>query len=115
MTDQKKPTRQIFNATTQTVEDAELYVDANNEIVATFENGGVVKFPAGMTQAEFEAAIVNHQAANQGQEIITPAMEAEKAKERAASEALINGTADTTAAEEQSNAPVEPPATPPTA
>lgn len=113
MTDEKKPTRQIFNTSTQQVEEATLAVDHNNDIIATFENGTVVKFPAGMTKEEFVAAIAEHEKANTGQEIITPEMEAKAAAERKASEDLINDTADTTAGEEQSNAPVQPPAVPP--
>jgi hypothetical protein len=85
------PTRQIFNATTQQVEEAELSVDQNNEIVATFADGNFVKFPAGMTAEEFEKQIALVQAHNEGQEIVTPEMEAAKEAERAASLALING------------------------
>lgn len=80
---------QIFNARTQAVEEAEMSVDANNEIVATFTDGGVVKFPAGLSQKDFDKLIADHQSANEGQEVITPESEAQAAKLRAASEALI--------------------------
>lgn len=109
MSDKKTPTREIFNAKTQKVEEAQLYVDNNNEIVATFEDGSFVKFPIGMTAKEFESAIAAHQEANHGQEVVTPEIEAQRVKDRAASEALINGsTEDTTSGEDQSNEPAAP-------
>lgn len=74
--------RDIFNTRTQQVEEAELTVDANNEIVATFEDGGIVKFPAGVGKAELAQLIKQHQDANEGQEIITPEQEAEREAER---------------------------------
>lgn len=83
-------TRNVYNATTQQIEEATLTVDDNNEIVATFENGHFAKFPAGLTQQQFDEAVValdnedNHQ-----QEIITPEMEAEKEAERNNSLTLI--------------------------
>ncbi len=79
----------IFNARTQQVEEAEMSVDANNEIVATFDDGTIVKFPSGLTKAEFTKLIKAHKDANEGQEVITPEMEAEADKLRAASLALI--------------------------
>lgn len=84
--------RKLFNTRTQQVEDAVLTVDPNNEIVATFEDGGIIKFPAGLTKDQFEELIAQHQAANEGQEIITAEMEAQKEAERAASLALIGET-----------------------
>ncbi len=97
-------TRQIFNANTQQVEDAELAVDSNNEIIATFADGSFLKFPAGLDEGEFAAQIVAVQEANQGQEIITPEMEAQRAQQRAASEALINNSGNTMPEGQQSNA-----------
>lgn len=85
-------TMQIFNAQTQAVEDAEMTVDANNEIVGTFADGSIVKFPAGLTKEQFDALIAMHEEANTGQEIITPEMEAEMAAQRAASLELIGET-----------------------
>lgn len=102
------PKRDIFNATTQQVEPAELTVDKNNDIVATFDDGSFLKFPAGMTAEEFTEHIAAVQVHNEGQEVITPEMEAAKDAERAASLALI---ADDTEAEaapaasEQTNEP----------
>src|SRR3990167_3267792 len=93
------PTRQIFNARTQKVEEAELTVDQNSEVIATFKDGGIIKFPAGLTSAEFEKLIAKHQVANEGQEVITPEMEAEKVKERERSLKLIGDTTQ----ESQSN------------
>lgn len=83
------PSTRIFNAKTQQVELAELSVDANNEIVATFSDESVVKFPAGLSKEEFAGLVEAHQKANEGQEVITPEKEAEAAKQRAASLALI--------------------------
>ena len=51
------PTRQIFNAITQQVEEATMTVDHNNEIIATFADGNFVKFPAGLTKEQFEQRI----------------------------------------------------------
>lgn len=85
------PTRDIFNAATQQVEPAELSVDHNNEIIATFKAGSFLKFPAGLSQKDFDTHIELVQVHNEGQEVITPEAEAAKAKERAASLALIGG------------------------
>lgn len=93
-------TKKIFNAATQQLEDAELTVDANNEIVATFSDEGFVKFPAGLTSKEFDHLIAETQSANEGQEVITPEYLEAKMRDRAASLKLIG--ADTTA-EGQSN------------
>lgn len=82
-------TRQIFNASTQQAEDAELTVDNNNEIVATFTDESFLKFPAGLTEDEFNSQIDTVQEANDGQEVITPEMEAAVAEQRAASLELI--------------------------
>lgn len=106
-------TRKLFNAASQTVEEAELSVDKNNEIVATFADGTFVKFAAGLDKEGFEAAIVAHQAANEGQEVITPEMEAEQAALRANSFALIGEDepkeADTTASEQSNAEPTDQP------
>lgn len=64
--------RNLFNTRTQQLEEVEFTVDPNNEIVATFKDGGIIKFPAGLTRNEFETLIVQHEQANAGQEIITP-------------------------------------------
>jgi len=88
------PTREIFNANTQQVEPAELTVDHNNDIVATFQDGSFLKFPAGLDRQQFEDQINLVQVHNQGQEVITPEYEAAKEAERAASLALIGDTSD---------------------
>lgn len=127
-------TKKIFHAKTQQVEDAELTVDQNNEIVATFADGAFVKFPAGIDADTLDKLIAAQEEANTGQEVITAEQEAATAAERAASFAAIGevdpatvddtetadeapaedaGTkvevkttkADTTAVSEQSNAP----------
>ena len=85
-------TRQLFNARTQQVEDATFTVDHNNEIVATFADGGFVKFRAGLTAPEFEALIQAHEDSNRGQIVITPEYEAALAAERQASLDLIGET-----------------------
>lgn len=84
--------KELFNAKTQTVEEADFTVDEHNEIVATFADGGTVKFPAGLTQKQFDAAVEAHQAGNEGQEVITEEMEAENAAQRKASLDLIGET-----------------------
>lgn len=102
------PTKQIFNAASQQVEDATLEVDTNNEIVARFADGTILKFPADLTEPEFDALVTEHQTVNEGHEVITPAMEAAKAEQRAASEALINGSGNTMPDKEQVNASAQP-------
>lgn len=97
-------TKQLFNAKTQQVEDAELTVDANNEIVATFADGCVLKFPAGLTDKQFEKLVEKHQSGNEGQEVITAEMEAERDKERSASFALIGEVDPATEQSDESDA-----------
>lgn len=86
------PTRQLFNAQTQKLEDAELTVDKNNEIVATFADESFIKFPAGLTKDEFESHIAAHQSANEGQEVISEEQQAEADAERQNSLDLIGET-----------------------
>lgn len=96
---------QVFNAKTQQVEDVKWSVDANNEVVATFADGTFLKFPSGTNENDLKAAVEAHQAANEGQEVITPEQEAAAAEQRQANEDLVaklNG--DTTPEGEQSNA-----------
>lgn len=92
------PSKPIFNALTQAVEDAELSVDHNNEIVATFADGSFLKFPAGISKKEFADQIKLVEVHNEGQEVITPEVEAAKAAERQASLDLI-GAEDAVEAE----------------
>jgi hypothetical protein len=111
------PTRKIFNATSQQVEDAELSVDDNNEIIATFADNSFLKFPAGLTAAQFDAQISAIQKSNVGKQVITPETEAALAKERANSLALIGAApespaeptnGDTTPEDNQTNDPPAP-------
>lgn len=69
--------KQLFNANNQQMEDAEFTVDANNEIVATFEDGSFIKFPDGLTKKQFETLIEKHRTDNEGQEVISPESEKE--------------------------------------
>lgn len=85
-------TRELFNANTQQLEEAELSVDANNEIVATFTDGSVLKFPAGLTSKQLDKLAETHHTANDGKEIVTDEMEKANAAERAASFELIGET-----------------------
>lgn len=96
---------QVFNAKTQQLEDVTWKADDNNELVATFADGTFLKFPAGTTEEDLQRFADEHHAANEGQEVITPEMEAEREAQRQANEALVaklNG--DTTPEGEQSNA-----------
>lgn len=79
----------IFNAKSQQIEDAEMSVDDNNEIVATFKDGGIVKFPAGLSQADFDKLVQAHEDANKGQEVITEEMEQARIDARNASLKII--------------------------
>lgn len=85
---------QIFNAKTQQLEDVDFAADKNHEIVATFPDGHFLKFPAGTTEEQAKELIEAHRVANEGQEVITPEMEAQIEAERQASEDLaakLNG------------------------
>lgn len=86
------PVRELFNAKTQQLEDAEMTVDDNNEIVATFADGGIIKFPASLTKPEFEKLITQHEKRNTGQEVITDEVLELQAAEKANSEELIGLT-----------------------
>jgi hypothetical protein len=105
------PVRQIFNAATQQIEDAEMSVDANNEIVATFADGSFVKFPSvivaleptadgtetittesPMTVEVLNDLITKHEEANRGQEIITAEVEQARVDQRNNALSLIGET-----------------------
>lgn len=94
--------RNLFNTRTQQLEEVEFTVDLNNEIVATFEDGEIIKFPAGLTKNEFETLIVQHEQANVGQEIITPEDEELTEAERQNSLDLIE---DSTSEEDKNHVP----------
>lgn len=89
MPDKKAPTKELLNARTQELEDAVMSVDDNNEIIATFDDGSFIKFPAGLTQKQFDTAIDAHNGANIGQEPITEEYLKAQHDARAASEKLI--------------------------
>jgi len=107
-------TKKLFNAKSQQVEDAEFTVNDNHEILATFADGGFVKFPPGLTQDEFDALLEAHQSANEGQEPVTEESIAAEAALHNNSLALIGEkpeatkkievTEDTTSEDAQSNA-----------
>lgn len=95
------PTREIFNSNTQQMETATLRVDKNNEIVATFEDGSFLKFPSTIietapaeeggavttrpvTPEDLDGMVEAERVHNEGQEIITPEMEAAAAAAREA-------------------------------
>lgn len=80
---------QIFNAKTQQLEDVTFSADKNNEIVATFPDGHFLKFPAGTTEEQALELIEAHRVANEGQEIITPEMEAAAEAERQATDDVV--------------------------
>ena len=56
--------RQVFNPRTQQCETAELTRDRNDELIATFTDGGFVKFPAHLNSEQFTALIEAHERAN---------------------------------------------------
>lgn len=84
--------KDIFNPLTQQVEPADMSVDHNNEIIATFADGHFLKFPGGLTEEEFSDHIDAVEEANKGQEVITPEMEAANEAARASNLALIGET-----------------------
>lgn len=100
-------TKELFNARTQQIEEAELTVDKNNEIVATFEDGGFIKFPAGMTKAEFTKALKLHEKHNVGQEPVDPEEEAAREAERLNSLKLIGETGNTMPEGDKTNVPTD--------
>lgn len=81
---------QVFNTRTQQLEDVTWSTDKNNEIIATFEDGSFVKFPAGVNQTELAKLVASHKKFNQGQEIITPEQEAANTKQREQAEKLVD-------------------------
>jgi DICT domain-containing protein len=101
---------QVFNTRTQQLEDVTWSTDKNNEVLATFEDGTFVKFPAGTTMTDLKALVKQHKVANEGQEIISPEQEAEMLKQREQSEKLVeklNGNAMPT--EDKTHAPTDDP------
>jgi hypothetical protein len=61
------PTKLVFNAATQQVEEAELSVDNNGEILVTFADGGFIKLAAGETIERYQELLDLHQVDNLGQ------------------------------------------------
>lgn len=59
-------------------------VDNAGELVATAKDGSVLKFPAGLTKAQFTKAVSDHNKANEGRVVRTAdeVKEEEAAKER---------------------------------
>lgn len=101
------PKRQLFNANTQQLEDAELTVDDNNEIIATFSDDSFIKFPPSLTQDEFDTLIARHEEQNSGHSVITAESEEIAQAERDNSHALINAKTDNTMSNkgDKTNAP----------
>lgn len=98
---------QLLNVRTKELEDAKAYVDDNNEIVAEFSDGGILKFPAGLSKEELEAAVIRHNETedNLNQEIVTPEMEAERVAEKANSENVLNEVFGGTPEEDKTDDP----------
>lgn len=59
--------KKIFNTNSGKVEDANLTIDRNGEVVATFKDGSFLKFPAGLTTKEFDKLITEHEKQNKDQ------------------------------------------------
>lgn len=83
----------IFDASLQEEVLHTVEVDQNNEVVATSDvSGRVIKFPGGLNADELKAAIADHKANNEGQEVISQevldAQEEERAKAVEALDAL---------------------------
>lgn len=109
---------QVFNARTQQLEDVTWHVEDNRELVATFADGSIVKFPAGTTEVELSLLVTKHAESNQGQEIITPEQEAAYAAERKSADDLVAKLNGNTMPQEQYNAELpqtESPGQPPVA
>lgn len=67
------PEVNIFDAIVQKVAAHTLEVDANGEIVATSTaSNHTIKFPGGLSRAEFDQAVADYEEANKGQVLITP-------------------------------------------
>lgn len=81
---------QVFNAATQQLEDVTWTADKEGDLIATFEDGTFLKFPAGLSKEELQSQVDTVEEVNEGQEVITPEMEAKKAEDLANSEALVN-------------------------
>lgn len=94
---------QIFNARTQQDEDVVFSLSPDKELVATFEGGGFLKFPAGTSQKDLDKLAKIHKVANEGQEVVTEAMLAEEKKAQAFIDKLNGGTPQ----EDTTDAPTE--------
>ena len=65
-------TANIFDASIQKEVPHKLEVDQNGEIVATStESDRSIKFPSGLTHAQFEKAIADHKKGTEGQQVIS--------------------------------------------
>ena len=100
---------QVFNARTQQLENVTWAVDANNEIIATFQDGSFLKFPAGQTVEQLQSQVEAHRLASSGQEVITPEMEEQRRARAQASQQTVNQlNGNTMPQEDQTNAPDQP-------
>lgn len=79
----------IFNARTQQIEDVSWTLDGNDELIATFADGGFLKFPH-VEPDELKVLIDAHESANGGQEIITEEQMRAQAKQQEANEKLLD-------------------------
>jgi hypothetical protein len=94
---------QVFNTFTQLEEDVTWSVDGNDEIVATFSDGHFLKFPGGTTEEQLQEMVDATEKAGQGQEVITPEMEAAQVAQAEADKALVEQLNGNTIPEGQSN------------
>lgn len=99
---------QVFNPSTQQLEDVTWTADDNNELIATFSNGRFLKFPAGLTKKELESHVKEVRVANEGQEVLTPEYIAEQEAARKASEDLATKMNGNTMPDGQTDEPVNP-------
>lgn len=83
---------QVFNARTQQDEDVVWGLTIHHELIATFKDGGFVKFPAGTDEEGLKKLVVAHKEANQGQEVVTDDQLAEQSEAEEFVNKLNGGT-----------------------
>lgn len=85
------PQVNIFDPLLQKEVPFTLEVDAAGEIVATStESTSFVKFPAGLTREQFDAAVAEHKEANEGMEYLSQEEAVKQAEELEASRSLVD-------------------------
>lgn len=98
---------EVFNAKTQETQEPTWSVDQNGELVCTFEDGHFLKFPGDTTEAQLKRLVMEHQKQADGQEVITPELEAQRAKDLEKVTSLVDKLNGGTPKGSKTNAPTQ--------